>query len=75
MPVGKLLIPPNDLSGKTVYAATWLGVYRTLDGGANWSLYGAGLPTVQVSDLYMPADASFLRVSTYGRGVWDIPVR
>ncbi len=75
VPVGKLLIPPNDLSGKTVYAATWLGVYRTLDGGANWSLYGAGLPTVQVSDLYMPADASFLRVSTYGRGVWDIPVR
>ena len=75
VPVGKLLVPTNDMSGNTVYAATWLGVYRTVDGGANWTQYGAGLPSVQVSDLYMPPNASFLRVSTYGRGVWDIPVR
>jgi hypothetical protein len=25
--------------------------------------------------LYMPADGSFLRASTYGRGVWDLPLR
>lgn len=74
-PISRLMPAPNDLSGNTVYAATFLGVYRTLDGGANWSQYGAGLPTVQISDLYMPVDGSFLRASTYGRGVWDIPVR
>ena len=34
-----------------------------------------GLPTVEVSDLYMPADGSFLRASTYGRGVWDLQLR
>jgi len=75
VPIDKLLAAPNDASGNTVYAATWLGVYRTVDGGQNWSQYGAGLPTVEVSDLYMPRDGSFLRASTYGRGVWDIPVR
>ncbi|MGZ5199140.1 MAG: WD40/YVTN/BNR-like repeat-containing protein [Telluria sp.] len=75
VPVQKLLAAPNDPSGNTVYAATWLGVYRTLDGGATWSQFGAGLPTVEVSDLYMPADGSFLRASTYGRGVWDLSLR
>lgn len=74
VPIDRLLAAPNDLSGNTVYAATWLGVYRTTDGGANWSQFGAGLPTVEVSDLYMPADGSFLRASTYGRGVWDLPL-
>jgi hypothetical protein len=24
-----------------------------------------------VNDLYMPADGSFLRAASYGRGVWD----
>jgi photosystem II stability/assembly factor-like uncharacterized protein len=75
VPIQKLLAAPNDPSGNTVYAATWLGVYRTTDGGANWSQFGAGLPTVEVSDLYMPADGSFLRASTYGRGVWDLSLR
>ena len=75
VPIQKLLVAPNDSSGNTVYAATWLGVYRTVDGGASWNQFGAGLPTVQVSDLYMPRDGSFLRASTYGRGVWDIAVR
>ncbi|TFW33626.1 WD40/YVTN/BNR-like repeat-containing protein [Massilia horti] len=75
VPIQKLLAAPNDPSGNTVYAATWIGVYRTVDGGATWSQFGAGLPTVQVSDLYMPADGSFLRASTYGRGVWDLPLR
>jgi photosystem II stability/assembly factor-like uncharacterized protein len=75
VPIQKLLAAPDDLSGNTVYAATWLGVYRTVNGGASWTQFGAGLPTVEVSDLYMPRDGSFLRASTYGRGVWDIAVR
>jgi hypothetical protein len=74
VPIQKLLAAPNDLSGNTVYAATWLGVYRTTNGGLSWSQFGAGLPTVEVSDLYMPADGSFLRASTYGRGMWDLPL-
>jgi photosystem II stability/assembly factor-like uncharacterized protein len=71
VPINKLLVSSRDPSGRTVYAATWIGVYQTTDGGANWSLFGSGLPVVNVSDLYMPPDGSYLRVSTYGRGVWE----
>jgi hypothetical protein len=52
-------------------AASWIGVYETTDGGTSWHLFGQGLPVVNVSDLYMPPDASYLRVSTHGRGVWE----
>ena len=72
VPVNRLITDPRDVSGDTVYAATWIGVYRTTDGGANWTLLGAGLPRVEVSDLYLEPGGKFLRVSTYGRGVWEI---
>lgn len=71
VPITKLLVSPRDPSGKTVYAGTFIGVYETTDGGATWKLFGTGLPIVNVSDLYMPTDGSYLRVSTYGRGVWQ----
>ncbi|HKF57788.1 MAG TPA: hypothetical protein VKJ45_20185 [Blastocatellia bacterium] len=72
VPINRIIVDPRDASGNTVYAATWIGVYRTTDGGASWSLFGAGLPNVEAADLYMPPDGSFLRVATYGRGVWEI---
>jgi hypothetical protein len=75
VPVKKVLADPRDGSGKTAYAATVIGVYKTTDGGNSWALFGNGLPQVIVSDLYMPADASFLRISTYGRGVWELPTK
>ena len=71
VPVSKLLVSPRDPSRKTVYAATWIGVYESTDAGASWHLFGKGLPLSMVSDLYMPADGSFLRAATYGRSVWD----
>jgi len=72
VPVSKLLVSTRDATGKTVYAATWIGVYATTNGGATWTLFGQGLPIVNVSDLYMPTDGSYLRVSTFGRGVWEM---
>ena len=72
VPINKLIVSSRDTTGNTVYAATWIGVYETTDGGANWHLFGSGLPTVNTSDLYMPPDGSYLRVSTYGRGVWEL---
>jgi photosystem II stability/assembly factor-like uncharacterized protein len=71
VPITKLIVSPRDPSGNTVYAGTWIGVYETTDGGVSWHLYGSALPVVVVSDLYMPTDGSYLRVSTYGRGVWE----
>jgi photosystem II stability/assembly factor-like uncharacterized protein len=73
VPISKVLVSPADPTGLTAYAATWIGVYKTTNGGATWEQFGAGLPVVQVSDLYMPARGGLLRISTYGRGVWEIP--
>lgn len=70
VPVNKLLVSTRDAS--TVYASTWIGVYETTNGGTSWHLFGQGLPIVNVSDLYMPTDGSYLRVSTFGRGVWEL---
>ena len=73
VPVSKLVVSPYD--SKIIFAATDLGVYRTSDGGDHWSLFGAHLPQVRVTDLYVPPDGSFLRIATYGRGVWEISLR
>jgi hypothetical protein len=69
--ISKLQVDPNDSSGNTLYAGTWIGVYQTVNGGASWQKFGAGLPNVHVTDIYMPPDGSLIRISTYGRGVWE----
>jgi len=70
--VYQVLADPRDPSGNSVYAATFLGVYRTTDGGASWSRFGAGLPAVRTTGLYVTEDGSLLRAATYGRGIWEI---
>lgn len=70
LPVNRVLVSPVNPS--TLYAGTFLGVYRSTDAGATWSRFGAGLPQVEVHDLYMPPNGAFIRVATYGRGVWEI---
>jgi hypothetical protein len=72
LPITRVLFDPRDPSRATIYAATHVGIYRTTDGGANWSPYGNGLPTVRVNDVYMPPDGSFIRIATYGRGMWEL---
>jgi hypothetical protein len=70
VPVDRLLVDPRDSSGNTLFAATWIGVFESTDGANSWTQVGTGLPTAVVSDLYL--NAGLLRVSTYGRGVWQI---
>ncbi len=70
VPVARLVVSPVDKN--TVYAATFLGVYRTTNGGASWSRFGAGLPFVEVDDIYVAPNAGFLRIASFGRGVWEI---
>ena len=65
-------IDPRDATHGTLYAATHLGVYRTVNGGLEWEPYSNGLPTVRVNDIYMPPDGSFTRIATYGRGIWEL---
>ena len=70
VPIDRVKVDPRDKN--TVYVGTFLGLYRSTDAGATFSRFGAGLPMVEVSDIYMPPDGSFIRISTYGRGVWEI---
>ena len=70
--VSDIVVDPHDSQGRTVYAATSIGVYVTHNGGDSWSLFGAGLPNVSVRGLYLSPDEGFIRIATYGRGVWEI---
>jgi len=51
---------------------TELGLYRTTDGGQSWVRFGHGLPIVSVTEISVTLDSSAIRISTYGRGFWEI---
>jgi photosystem II stability/assembly factor-like uncharacterized protein len=72
-PIDRVYVDPRDKN--TVYVGSFFGLYRSTDAGATFSRFGAGLPMVEVSDIYMPPDGSFIRISTYGRGVWEIATK
>jgi hypothetical protein len=72
--INKLVVDPNDSTGSTVYVANWIGVYRTVNGGTHWDPVGSGLPLAMISDMYFPPTGNFLRISSYGRGVWELPL-
>jgi hypothetical protein len=72
VPVYMIKYDPSDTTSKTLYAATLIGVYATTNGGVTWSRYGRGLPFVQVNEIFIPRNSEFLRIATYGRGLWEI---
>jgi hypothetical protein len=57
-----------------LFAGTDLGLYRSTDDGASWARCGTGLPLVAVRDLYADPGRGFLRVATWGRGIWELPL-
>jgi hypothetical protein len=83
-PANGVLVDPNDAN--TLYVAMDTGVYATTQvatcAAANcWSVFGIGLPNSPVTALAAGAgmatgDGRYgeLRVGTYGRGIWEIPL-
>jgi photosystem II stability/assembly factor-like uncharacterized protein len=70
IPVNRVRTDPG--ANQTLYASTHLGVYRSTDAGGTWARFGAGLPLVNVTDFYISPTSSLARISTYGRGFWEL---
>jgi len=62
----------DPITATTIYAGTQLGVYITIDDGATWNRMGDDFPMVPARDMYIAKNQDFIRVGTYGRGMWEI---
>lgn len=65
-----LVVDPMNPS--TVFVGADVGVWRSTDGGANWSVFSDGLPDAAVLDLQIHTPSRLLRASTHGRSLFEI---
>ncbi|MDQ3061762.1 MAG: VCBS repeat-containing protein, partial [Acidobacteriota bacterium] len=70
VPTNAFVIDPANTN--TLYAGTDIGVFRSIDGGANWQPFSNGLPRVAVFDMALQKANRFIRIATHGRGIWEI---
>jgi hypothetical protein len=54
-----------------IYIGADIGIWRSTDGGANWSTFSEGLPDAAVLDMKLHEGRRLLRASTHGRGVFE----
>ena len=71
-------VPTNDVvvdlsEPSTLYVGTDIGVFRTINGGQTWAIFGETMPAVRVDDMDMQVITGVLRAATHGRGMWEIP--
>ncbi|MFC2166439.1 hypothetical protein ACFLQZ_00565 [Acidobacteriota bacterium] len=64
------VIREDPVNKKILYVGTDVGVYITTDGGKNWSVLGANLPSVYAHDLIIHPRDNIIVVATHGRGMW-----
>lgn len=75
VPVRRVAIPTNNTS--RMYIGTEIGVYY--NGNINsqsskWEFFKKNLPNTPVRDIEIYEDQGFLRVGTFGRGIWQSDV-
>lgn len=54
-----------------LYVGADIGIWRSTDGGATWSVFSQGLPDAAVLDLKLHPARRLLRAATHGRGVFE----
>lgn len=57
-----------------IFVGTDIGVFGRSASKPEWVYYNNGLPNVVVSDIEFLNKSKKLRVATYGRGIWEMPV-
>jgi photosystem II stability/assembly factor-like uncharacterized protein len=73
MPVNCVVYENNIKNA--VYVGTDAGVYYINDGLADWVPYKFGLPNVIVDELEIHYASKKIRAATYGRGMWQAPLK
>jgi photosystem II stability/assembly factor-like uncharacterized protein len=58
-----------------LFVGTDIGVYYTDSAQTGWTLYGTALPNVIVNDLHVNYGNYMLRAATFGRGIWEVPLK
>jgi hypothetical protein len=61
-----------DPVSNTLYVGADIGVWKSTDGGMNWSIIENGLPDAAVLDLQLHAPTRLLRAALHGRGVYEL---
>jgi hypothetical protein len=69
LPVNKIIYNKNTYN--ELYAGTDVGVYRWDNGRSEWVCFSDSLPSCLVTDMEMNYCANKLRISTFGRGIWE----
>ncbi|PSK94750.1 hypothetical protein [Taibaiella chishuiensis] len=72
MPVIKLLYIEG--SDDLLFAATDVGVYRWSKARQQWECFNNGMPKTVVTDIDYNACSGKLKISTFGRGIWETPI-
>lgn len=57
-----------------LYVGADIGVWRSTDEGKHWEPFSKGLPDAAVMDLQIHPTHRLLRASTFGRGVFELPL-
>ena len=75
LPHNTVVVDPS--APATVYVGTDVGVWKSIDGGGNWTPMGpeTGMPNVAVFDLQINDDTGRLVAFTYGRGAFALTSR
>ena len=72
IPVLRILVDNTDTTGNTILAGTDIGIFRSVNGGADWTPYNLGsVPAVPAFDLEQNRNGMIF-AGTFGRGVFEI---
>ncbi|MCB0737672.1 MAG: T9SS type A sorting domain-containing protein, partial [Bacteroidetes bacterium] len=73
MPINSVVI--DHQTPANIYLGAEIGVYVMNMEETEWQLFGKGLPNTSVRDMEIQFASNTLKAATWGRGLWEIPLR